>query len=452
MDYLVELLYFFAAISFILGLKMLGSPVSALRGNILSALGMGFAVFATFFHQNVVSWDWIGLGCVIGSLLGIYSARSVKMTSMPEMVALLNGLGGLSSLLVGWAFYAESLDQITAFSICLSMFIGGVTCTGSVVAWGKLQGTVPSRPLLLPLHRLFIVLVGGMILLSILFATINPADQYMAYLVLIVASLLLGVVFVLPIGGADMPVVISLLNSYSGLAACASGCVIQNNLLIIAGSLVGASGIILTSIMCKAMNRRITQVLFGGFAPSVSLEGTLEKKMVKSLKPQDAYYLLEAARSILVVPGYGLAVAQAQHAIKELSALFMNNGAEVRYAIHPVAGRMPGHMNVLLAEAGIEYDKLIEMDDINPMMGNVDVCIVIGANDVVNPSAIEDEASPIYGMPVIEAHRAKHVLVLKRSMASGFAGIRNPLFFKENTSMLFGDAKATLQSLIVEMK
>ncbi|MEL7432088.1 MAG: NAD(P)(+) transhydrogenase (Re/Si-specific) subunit beta [Chlamydiota bacterium] len=454
MTALIEITYFFSAILFIVGLKLLGSPSSAYRGNALSSFGMVLAVVATLFHQEIVSWDWIIAGIALGSALGFYCAKSVKMTEMPEMVALLNGLGGLSSLLVGCAFYYENpqVSFLPALSICLSILIGGVTFTGSVIAWAKLCGVIMTRSRTFPGQKTFMLLLLTAALASSVLGSLFPAESNLLYTFLIAGSLILGLLFVLPIGGADMPVVISLLNSYSGLAACASGFVIQNNLLIVSGSLVGASGIILTSIMCKAMNRSLFHVLFQGFFSVESLEQKLEKKIAKKLTPQDAYYLLESARSILIVPGYGLAVAQAQHAVKELSALFLENGAEVRYAIHPVAGRMPGHMNVLLAEAGISYDHLIEMDDINPLMSTIDVCIVIGANDVVNPSAKEDQNSAIYGMPIIEAHQAKQVLVLKRSLASGFAGIENPLFFRENTSMIFGDAKMTLQLLVGELK
>lgn len=454
MSLLIESAYFLSAILFIFGLKFLGSPKSANKGNLLSCLGMLLAVLFTLLHVEIVDYYWIFGGIFAGSLIGLYSAKKVAMTEMPEMVALLNGLGGLSSLLVGWAFFyhESSLTPLISSTIALSIWIGGITFSGSVVAWGKLSGKIPSKPIVFFLQKPLTIGLFLFLAALIVYCTAKPEASVVAYGLLIVLSLVFGILSTIPIGGADMPVIISLLNSYSGLAAAASGFIIQNNLLIISGSLVGASGIILTTIMCKAMNRSLSHVLFSGFNDTSKKSSKREKQTAKSLSAQDAYYLLESAKSILVVPGYGLAVAQAQHTLKELASLFENNGSEVRYAIHPVAGRMPGHMNVLLAEAGISYESLIEMDEINPQMDQVDVCVVIGANDVVNPSAKEDASSPIYGMPVIETHRAKNVLVLKRSMASGFAGIENPLFFKENTAMLFGDAKKTLQSLVSELK
>ncbi len=454
MKFFIESAYFLASILFILGLKKLGSPDSAKRGNLLSACGMLLAVVATLAHEEIVSIPSICIAMFVGSLIGIYMAQKVAMTAMPEMVALLNGLGGLSSLCVGTAFvWSRSIvTPLDSLTLALSIFIGGITFTGSVVAWGKLKGVLPTKSIVFFAQKTLTSLLLFASAFVMTFLAIDPAAGSYFYACLIGFCLVLGLLFVFPIGGADMPVVISLLNSYSGLAASASGFVIQNSLLIISGALVGTSGIILTSIMCKAMNRSLSHVLFSGFSLKSASKKAGEKGSYKSMQPDDAYYLLESAKTILVVPGYGLAVAQAQHSLKELSALFEENGSDVRYAIHPVAGRMPGHMNVLLAEAGISYDALVEMDEINPTMEQVDVCIVIGANDVVNPSAKEDTSSPIYGMPVIETHRAKNVLILKRSMGSGFSGIENPLFFKSNAAMLFGDAKKTLQSLVTSMK
>jgi len=370
------------------------------------------------------------------------------MTSMPEMVALFNGFGGMASLLVGWAALGPSAETFTLVTIILSILIGGVTFTGSLIAYGKLSEKIGSGAMLFSGQQV----VNSLIVLGILGSSImfcmEPANTTWLYAV-IALSLVFGVMAVIPIGGADMPVVISLLNSYSGLAACAAGFAIDNNILIVAGSLVGASGIILTQIMCKAMNRSLSNVLFSGFG-SGKVEETSVEGEIKPISVEDAYYVLEAASNVAIVPGYGMAVAQAQHVVKELTELLEQNGTEVNFGIHPVAGRMPGHMNVLLAEADVPYDQLLEMDDINPRMENVDVAIVIGANDVVNPAARESESSPIYGMPVINVDSARTVFVLKRSMASGFAGIENPLFYKDNTRMLFGDAKESIGGLIRE--
>ncbi len=446
--------YIIAAVLFALGLKMMGSPASARKGNVLSAVAMLIAVVATLLTQGL-SYHWIILGIVIGSVLGTMAARMVAMTAMPEMVALLNGSGGLASLLVGWIAYDmdPGAPLFTTISVYLSVLIGGVTFTGSVVAWGKLSEKINSKPFLYNGQKIVNSLIVAAILgLGILYS-LDPATQYSAFLIIIFLSLILGVLAVIPIGGADMPVVISLLNSYSGLAACAAGFVIQNNILIVAGALVGASGIILTQIMCKAMNRSLANVLFSGFGSVTQQQSSAGAQgEVRSLSVEDAFYLLEAAQSVAFVPGYGLAVAQAQHVVQELAQILERNGAEVRFAIHPVAGRMPGHMNVLLAEANVPYDQLFEMDAINPLMESIDVAVVIGANDVVNPAARNTKGSPIYGMPIINVDKAKTVIVLKRSMATGFAGIQNELFFYENTRMLFGDAKATVQSLIAEFK
>ena len=450
LNLIINLSYLISASLFVFGLKLLSSPVKARRGNILSAVGMLIAVVVTLLNQEIIDYKWILIGIVIGSAIGIIFAKFVAMTAMPEMVALLNGFGGIASLLVGWSVYDAqmSVSVFIAITIFLSVLIGGVTFTGSMIAWGKLSELLPGKPYLFVGQKIVngVFLIGLLVMGSVF--SYEPASFQTMFYWIIGLSLLLGVLLIIPIGGADMPVVISLLNSYSGLAACATGFVIQNNVLIVAGALVGASGIILTMIMCKAMNRSLGNVLFSGFG-GVTMGGKKEETgEVKSCSPQDAYYVLEAARSVVFVPGYGLAVAQAQHAVKELATILENNGAEVKYAIHPVAGRMPGHMNVLLAEADVPYDQLIEMDDINPILDTIDVCMVIGANDVVNPAARDDETSPIYGMPIIEVDKARNVFVLKRSMASGFAGIANPLFFKENTTMIFGDAKKTLQEII----
>ncbi len=450
----INLTYIISAILFALGLKMMGSPSSARKGNSLSSLAMLIAVIATLFTKGL-SFEWIVLGIVIGSVLGAWSARVVAMTAMPEMVALFNGSGGLASLLVGWAAYhmEPAAPFFTIISVFLSVLIGGVTFTGSVIAWAKLSEKISSKPFLYKGQKIVnSLLVIAIFTLGVVYC-VNPVTQYFSFLIIVGLSLILGILAVIPIGGADMPVVISLLNSYSGLAACSAGFVIQNNILIVAGALVGASGIILTQIMCKAMNRSLANVLFSGFG-SVTEQQTNEglQGEVKPLSADDAFYLLEAAQSVVFVPGYGLAVAQAQHVLYELAQILEKNGVEVRFAIHPVAGRMPGHMNVLLAEANVPYDQLFEMDAINPLMETVDVAVVIGANDVVNPAARNTKGSPIYGMPIINVDKAKTVIVMKRSMATGFAGIQNELFFYENTRMLFGDAKSALQNLIAEFK
>jgi NAD(P) transhydrogenase subunit beta len=445
---IIQLGYVVASALFIFGLKMLGSPATARKGNAVSAVGMLVAIIAALLDQGIVDYTLILAAMAVGGAVGAVAARAVAMTSMPEMVALFNGLGGAASLLVGWSALTPDSAVFTLVTIVLSILIGGVTLTGSLIAWGKLSEKISSAPIQFAAQQIVNSAVILGILGSAVMFTMNPADPTWLYAV-VGLSLLFGIMAVIPIGGADMPVVISLLNSYSGLAACAAGFAIGNNALIVAGSLVGASGIILTQIMCKAMNRSLTNVLFSGFA-SVSDETTEIEGEIKPITAEDAYYILEAATSVAIIPGYGMAVAQAQHVVKELCELMEENGAEVNFGIHPVAGRMPGHMNVLLAEADVPYDQLLEMDDINPRMPSVDVAIVIGANDVVNPAAREVESSPIYGMPVINVSDARTVFVLKRSMASGFAGIENPLFYKENTRMLFGDAKETIGHLIRE--
>ena len=474
MTFIPPLLYIISAILFILGIKGLSKATTARRGNATSSVGMLLAVVATLISTGVVEVQWIIVGAAAGALIGFLAARLVQMTGMPEMVALFNGFGGLASLLVGWGTYQGAADNalvglgnfaanpseflaslggsFSSATIFAAILIGGVTFTGSLIAWGKLSGTITQKPVLFFGQNVVNSLIVLAILAGGVWFTINP-DYYWVAIAATGAALIMGIMVVIPIGGGDMPVVISLLNSYSGLAACAAGFVIRNNLLIITGALVGASGIILTNIMCKAMNRSLINVLFSGFGSGTGGGGGAGiQGEAKSMQPSDAYYILEAASSVVVIPGYGMAVAQAQHAVRELAEALEANGAEVKYAIHPVAGRMPGHMNVLLAEANVSYDQLVEMDSINPSMDTQDVAIVIGANDVVNPAAHEDEGSPIYGMPIIDAEKARTCFILKRSMASGFAGIDNPLFFKENSYMIFGDAKATVESLVGEFK
>ena len=446
----INLTYILAALFFVIGLKMLSRPGTARRGNLVSAIGMLAAIVVTLLDRKSADYHWIIGGLAVGTAIGVISARIVKMTQMPGMVGLLNGFGGLASLLVGCeADHSQpTADLYTAVTVFLAVLIGGVTFSGSVVAWAKVGEHLSGKPFVFLGQRW----VNGLLLAALLAGGVlfcrDPSANYPVFVVMILLSLVLGIMVVIPIGGADMPVVISLLNSYSGMAGCATGFVILNNMLIVAGALVGASGIILTQIMCRAMNRSLANVLFSGFGSVTAGGGSAEKGEAKALSTEEAAAVLEAARSIVFVPGYGMAVAQAQHVVRELGDLLGKNGAEIRYAIHPVAGRMPGHMNVLLAEANVSYDQLVEMDDINRTIETVDVCIVIGANDVVNPAAREDPKSPIYGMPIIEVDRSRLVLVLKRSMAAGFAGIENPLFYRENTRMVFGDAKATVSALI----
>ena len=450
--------YIAASILFITGLKMLGRAETAKRGNRISAVGMLIAVVATLLAGGL-DYTWIVLGLVIGGAVGAVAARRVQMTGMPEMVALLNGSGGLASMLVGWAEYVRS-DDLLAFSavaIVLTILIGGLAASGSVIAFGKLSGRLDGKPLLFSGQK---VINAALLAVAVLAAALVVAHATgaiasggaLAFAVVLLVALALGVLAVLPIGGADMPIVVSLLNSYSGVAAAAAGFVIDNNVLVVAGSLVGASGLILTTIMCKAMNRSLANVLFGGFGATISAGSAQMEGEVKPLSPEDAYFILEAADSVVFVPGYGMAVAQAQHVVHELALQLTKNGAEVRHAIHPVAGRMPGHMNVLLAEANVPYEQLVEPDDVNPTMETVDVAIVIGANDVVNPAAKEDPGSPLFGMPIIEVDRARTCFVLKRSMNPGFSGVDNALFLKDNTRMIFGDAKATITAMVAAFK
>ena len=456
----IQFSYIAAAVLFIFGLKMLGSARTAKQGNLISSVAMLIAVAATLWVNGVVSYALIAAGILIGSAIGAAAAQRVKMTAMPEMVALFNGFGGLASLLVGWAEYHRAIHgpqpDVPAFTMVatyLAVLIGGITFTGSIVAYAKLAEMINGKPLLFKGQKPLNAALLAVSVLLLAWGSAAPQSTYPTFLLAVLVSFILGVLAVVPIGGADMPVVISLLNSYSGLAACAAGFIIGNTVLVVAGCLVGASGLILTRIMCKAMNRSLANVLFSGFGaakPAAAIAG--EKREAHPVSAEDAYYLLESARSLVVVPGYGMAVAQAQHAVRELGDLLEAKGCEVKYAIHPVAGRMPGHMNVLLAEANVSYDKLVEPGDVNPAMGSVDVVIVIGANDVVNPAAIDDPSSPIYGMPIIHAHEAKTCIVLKRSMAAGFAGIENPLFFRDNVRMLFGDAKASVAALVAQLK
>ena len=447
-----NIIYIFSSILFISGIKMLGKEDTAVRGNFLSALAMFIAVSVTFI--NVINPILVLVGIAIGAIIGSLIALKVKMTSIPEMVALFNGFGGLATFFIAWSeFNSIPSNNFQYLLVMITTYIGGVTFSGSVIAYGKLSETlkVEKSSIITKFFTTFFYISIIYLLYSIFITKIfSPGFDF--YTILLILTLLGGVGFVIPIGGGDMPVVISLLNSFSGIAAAFAGLLLLNNVLIVAGSLVGASGLILTIIMAKAMNRSIGNILFVGYASSTSASKSEETGEVKPINVSDAYLILENASSVLVIPGYGMAVAQAQHVVRELGELLEANGTEVRYGIHPVAGRMPGHMNVLLAEANVPYDVLVEPEDVNPSMDTVDVAVVIGANDVVNPSATEEPGSPIYGMPIIEVHNARTVFVLKRSMSSGFAGVQNPLFFKENTRMLFGDAKESIGGLVTEFK
>ena len=449
---LQNVIYIISSMLFITGIKMLGKEDTAVRGNFLSALAMFIAVSITLV--NVVNPLIIIIGISVGAIIGSVIALKVKMTSIPEMVALFNGFGGLATFFIAWSEYSTTPENYFQYIlIMLTTFIGGVTFTGSIIAYGKLSErlTIKKTSLITKLFTTIFYASLFYLIYSAFFTDIfEPNFDF--YLILIILTLLGGIGFVLPIGGGDMPVVISLLNSFSGIAAAFAGLMLSNNVLIVAGSLVGASGLILTIIMAKAMNRSIGNILFVGYASSSSGSKSEETGEVKPINVSDAFLILENASSVLIVPGYGMAVAQAQHVVRELGELLESNGTEVKYGIHPVAGRMPGHMNVLLAEANVPYDVLVEPDDVNPTMDSVDVAVVIGANDVVNPSATEEPGSPIYGMPIIEVHNSRTVFVLKRSMSSGFAGVQNPLFFKENTRMLFGDAKESIGGLVSEFK
>ena len=448
-----NLVYIVSSVLFILGIKMLGKESTAVRGNILSSVAMLSAVSVTLIDVDIGITIIIS-AIILGALIGSVIALKVKMTAIPEMVALFNGFGGMASFLIAWSQFTDTQPALLQnLLVMITIYIGGITFSGSIVAYGKLSEKINLEKGSLVTNILvtfFYLSIPA--LLIMMFAPALSIDSNFIFLGFLVLTVLAGLGFVMPIGGGDMPVVISLLNSLSGIAAAFAGLLLLNNVLIVAGSLVGASGLILTIIMAKAMNRTIGNILFVGYASASSSKSEGEQGEVKPITAEDAYLILENASSVLVVPGYGMAVAQAQHVVRELGELLEENGTEVKYGIHPVAGRMPGHMNVLLAEANVSYDLLVEPDDVNPTMDTFDVAVVIGANDVVNPSATEEPGSPIYGMPIIEVHNAKTVFVLKRSMSSGFAGVQNPLFFKENTRMLFGDAKESIGTVVSEFK
>ena len=461
---LVRAAYLVASVLFILGIKQLSSPKSARRGNTLAAVGMLLAIVVTLLDRAIVSYTTILLGMVVGGVIGTISARRVAMTAMPQMVALFNGSGGGAAAIVSSLEYIAfrkaglPIPADSGVTILLGALIGAISFTGSIVAFGKLQGLVTERAVTYPLQKpINLLLFVGILALAVWLVALGVPRPDL-YLWFALASLLFGVLFVIPIGGGDMPVVISLLNSFTGLATAATGFSLHNYVLIISGTLVGASGTLLTYLMCKAMNRPITNVLFGAFGaikaagPASAGATNLAGKSVRDVSVEDAATMLAYARKVIIIPGYGLAVAQAQHGVRELADLLKAKGVEVKYAIHPVAGRMPGHMNVLLAEANVPYPELYDLDQINPEFGDTDVALVIGANDVVNPAARSDTSSPIYGMPILDADKAKHIIISKRSMKPGFAGIENELFYDPKTMMLFGDAKDSITKLVQAVK
>jgi len=468
---LIQLFYLVAMVLFIVGIKRLGSPATARSGNQLASLAMFVGVVVTLFDQQIISFNFIIIGLVVGGLIGVFAAKTVEMTEMPEMVAIFNGFGGGASALVaigeyfrvmedtGWSvtdiFSAGSpLTSQDLITMGLGIFIGALTFTGSFIAFGKLKGFISGNPITFPGQNIFNLLLIGIsaVLIGVLVAA--PMNTYIFW-ILVLLALILGILTVIPIGGADMPVVISLLNSYSGIAASMAGFVIGNNLLIISGALVGAAGLILTNIMCKAMNRSLGNVLFGAFGGDSDGAGPAVEtgdKSVNQTTADDVAIQTAYASKVIITPGYGLAVAQAQHVLKEMAEILEKKGVEVKYGIHPVAGRMPGHMNVLLAEADVPYDQLYDMEQINSEFKTTDVVLIIGANDVVNPAANDDPGSPIYGMPILKVHEAQRTIVFKRSLSPGFAGIDNELFYKETNQMFFGDAKESLTDLVSALK
>jgi H+-translocating NAD(P) transhydrogenase subunit beta len=455
MKIIIILAYLLSSTLFILGLKNLSSPRTARMGNLFAMLGMLIAIVVTLLDKKIVDYTFIIAGLVIGSAIGVIAAKKVQMTAMPQMVAIFNGLGGGASAFVALAEYYRMTNEPqlnVIISAVISLFIGALTFTGSLVAFGKLQGLLKSAPVVFKMHNtLNLLLFTSFVIMFILF-TINPNNSSSLLTILAISSVL-GVLFVIPVGGANMPVVISLLNSCSGLAAASTGFVLSNNVLIISGALVGASGLILTRIMCKAMNRSIADVIFGVIG-GVAAEDIAknDKRKVTRYTEEDASTILESAQSVIIIPGYGLAVAQAQFALHELAKTLIEKDINVRYAIHPVAGRMPGHMNVLLAEANVPYDLLFDLGDINEDFQNTDVALVVGANDVINPSARTNKDSPLYGMPILNADKSKTVIICKRSLNPGFSGEDNELFYSNKTMMIFGDAKDSITMMVKLLK
>ena len=449
-------LYVLSSVLFIFGIKRLSHPKTARSGNSIASMGMLIAIVTTLLANSNISIELIGIGIIIGAIIGAFFAIRVEMTQMPQMVAIFNGFGGIASALIAAAEFLNPGDILSTFSlatISLSVFVGTLTFTGSFIAFGKLQGFVSGQPIVFPGQQFLNALIGISILGLAVYLTTAP-DQINIFYILIALSALIGIALTIPIGGADMPVVISLLNSYSGIAASSTGFVLNNNALIISGALVGASGLILTNIMCKGMNRSLANVIFGavGLDQGPSPDGETKQINIKSYSTEEAAMIFDAAEKIIVVPGYGLAVAQAQHAVREVADFLSKKGKTVLYAIHPVAGRMPGHMNVLLAEANIPYDQLKDLDEVNNEFEDCDVALVLGANDVVNPAARHDSSSPIYGMPILDVDKSQTVIINKRTMNTGFAGVQNELFGYDNSIMVFGDAKDMLQQLLKDLK
>jgi len=457
---LENIFYLISAVCFILGIKMLSHPKTARRGNMIAALGMLIAIVTVLFFKNIISYEFIIIGVLIGSIIGAFAASKIEMTQMPQLVAIFNGFGGGASALIASSefidktnpsFTGDPLITLTLATIMFSVIVGTLTFTGSFIAFGKLQGIVSSKPITYPGQQILNgLIVIGLICLSVFLVSSPELIKY--FYILLFLSAIIGITLTIPIGGADMPVVISLLNSYSGIAAAGTGFVLSNNALIISGALVGASGLILTQIMCKGMNRSLANVIFGAVGGETTSSSEVQELNIKSYSTEEAAMIFEAAEKVIIVPGYGLAVAQAQHSVREVAEWLEENGKEVLYAIHPVAGRMPGHMNVLLAEANIPYEQLKDLDEINSEFEDCDVALILGANDVVNPAARHDSSSPIYGMPILNVDKARTVIVNKRSMNTGFAGIQNELFGYDQTIMVFGDAKDMLNTLLGDLK
>ena len=450
-------LYVLSSVLFIFGIKRLSHPKTARSGNFIASMGMLIAICTTLLANGNISLEFVGLGILIGSIIGAFFAIRVEMTQMPQMVAIFNGFGGIASALIASAEYLNSDGILSTFSlstISLSVFVGTLTFTGSFIAFGKLQGFISGQPIIFPGQQILNGLIALFLLATAAFMVSFSSNPINHFYYLIALSAILGITITIPIGGADMPVVISLLNSYSGIAAASTGFVLNNNALIISGALVGASGLILTNIMCNGMNRSIANVIFGAMGLDQVTSGNAEAKQIniKSYSTEEAAMIFDAAEKIIVVPGYGLAVAQAQHAVREVADFLSKKGKTVLYAIHPVAGRMPGHMNVLLAEANISYEQLKDLDEVNNEFENCDVALVLGANDVVNPAARHDSSSPIFGMPILDVDKSQTVIINKRTMNTGFAGVQNELFGYDNSIMVFGDAKEMLQQLLKDLK
>ncbi len=443
-------LYILAAFFFIFGLKSMSSPATARRGVFSAELGMLIAVVSTLMRHEVISYEWIIIGLLVGTVIGIPIAVLMPMTAVPQRTAISQACGALASALIGTAEFYKGQHGFTVGALMLETLLGFLTVTASVMAWGKLQEFLPGRPITFKGQNIVNLGVLGVAVAFAVAMVVSPANSFL-YPYFVGLALIFGVLLIIPIGGADMPTVIALLNSYSGLSSCAMGFALDNKLLIIAGALDGSSGFILSIIMCRAMNRSFTNVLFGGFGQVQTSAGKQEARPVRSASPEEAAGILADSRSVVIIPGYGMAVAQAQHKIRELHDVLTKRGVDVKFAIHPVAGRMPGHMNVLLAEADVPYDKLIEMEDINGEMAMTDVSLIVGANDIVNPAAENDPKSPIAGMPILDAYKSRTVMVIKRGMSPGFAGIDNELYYMDKTLMLFGDAKSFVASLVKEV-